>query len=105
LASGAIIGGITARLAWGPTVYNAIARAAALDGVAAPRHLPGWPPLAILAVLSGAAANDVSGVYFAAIPAALLVASLLALWWLVPARIRHARRQRAERDVLRRELE
>src|ERR1700683_2028347 len=88
LASGAVIGGITARIAWGPIVYNAITRAAVLDGVAAPRHLPGWPLLAILAALSGAAANDMSGVHFAAIPAALLGEALLAAWGVVPARHR-----------------
>ena len=102
--SGAAVGPLVGRLLWSPLVYRAIRRACELDGIPAPRHLPGWSAHAIACALAGAVVNVACDSYFAAIPAAVVVACAHALLIVAPARSRARRRRREELRRLRSEL-
>jgi hypothetical protein len=99
---GALIGLVVGRLLWRPLVYRAIYRAAGPD--TAPRHLPGWPPLAAISALAGSAANVGIGSHVAAIPAAVVSVLAVAAYHDLPERFRGWRARRAELKRLRREL-
>ncbi|HEX7939987.1 MAG TPA: hypothetical protein VF483_13445 [Gemmatimonadaceae bacterium] len=89
---------------WSPVVYRAISVAAHLDGVPAPRHLPGWRALALIASLGGGSANLIAGTHMAAVVVTPFLILVVAGYYYVPARLRHGRAKRAEREQLRREL-
>jgi len=103
VGSGLVLGLIGATLSW-PVVYAAIRTACTLDGVPAPRHLPGWPQTALAGTACGAAVNVITGVHVAAIGAGPVTACLVAGAYLVPALHRHRSAAKARRRRLLEEL-
>ncbi len=105
-ADGAVLGIVVGWLLWGPLVYRAMWNAAERAGVAnsMPRHRPGWPRLAAICAVAGAAADVGLGSHLAAIPAAVASTLAVAAYHDLPGRLAGQRARRAALQRLRREL-